>query len=47
MRDDRGWTPLHIAASLGDAEMVAILLKYNAVPNLVDKNNKTPRDIAM
>ena len=47
MRDDRGWTPLHIASANGDAEMVAILLKYNAVPNQVDKNNKTPKDIAL
>ena len=41
------WTPLHKAVTNGDAEVVRILLQYDADPSLKDKYGKTPRDYAV
>jgi arylsulfatase A-like enzyme/ankyrin repeat protein len=38
----RGWTPLHIAASLGKAQAVSLLLAYGADPNAADAAGLTP-----
>lgn len=37
-----GFTPLHLAASLGNEEIVKMLLKYFANPNATANNNSTP-----
>lgn len=46
-KDRNGQTPLHIAALKGNSELVALLLKYNAHPNIRDIAGKTPKDIAL
>jgi ankyrin repeat protein len=37
-----GWTALHVAAYLGDPEMVKLLVKYHANVNARDKRGLTP-----
>jgi len=37
-----GSTPLHLAVARGHAEVVALLLKYNARLDIRDKNGMTP-----
>lgn len=49
LKDDQGWTPLHLAADLGLANCAIPLLQKNSVHILAftDKNNHTPLDIAV
>jgi hypothetical protein len=44
--DTRGFRPLHVAAALGRADMVVLLLKNGADPRLGNRSNKTPRTLA-
>jgi len=44
--DNRGRTALMIAAALGDASTVGILLQHGAYPTLRDKDGKTAADLA-
>jgi hypothetical protein len=37
-----GWTPLHLAAYVGDAEMIKQLAHYHANVNVKDKSGLTP-----
>jgi len=48
-QDEKGWTPLHLAADLGYANCAIALLQKNTVHILsaVDKSNRTPLDIAI
>ena len=46
-KNTEGRTPLHLAAYLGNAELVAILLKYNCEKGILDNLGKTPRDLAI
>jgi ankyrin repeat protein len=39
---EKGWTPLHVAAYTGDAEMVRVLLKHHAKVDARDKRDLTP-----
>ena len=39
-KDKRGWTPLHIATSKNDVNIVAILMKYNSNPTIKDTEGK-------
>jgi hypothetical protein len=41
------WTPLHIAADQGKAEIVKILLAAGANHRVLDRKGDTPADIAM
>lgn len=41
-RDNRGWTPLHIAASMGRTEATQVLLSSGAEPNARDCDGFTP-----
>jgi ankyrin repeat protein len=36
------WTPLHVAAYLGDADLIRLLMKYHADPNATDQRGLTP-----
>ena len=45
--DDYGETPLHFAAALGTSEIVSLLLKYGANPNLINTGGETPLDLAL
>ena len=40
-----GYTPLHLAASLGCEESIKTLLKYNANARALDEQQKTPSDL--
>jgi hypothetical protein len=44
--DTRGFRPLHVAAILGRADMVVLLLKNGADPKLGNRSDKTPRMVA-
>ncbi len=37
-----GWTPTHLAAYVGDAEMIRLLARYHANMNVKDKRGLTP-----
>ena len=43
---ESGWTPLHVAASEGNAKCVAALLDLRADPNLQDVKGNTPLHLA-
>ena len=45
-RDHRKRTPLHVAAEVGDEELIAFLLDKNADSNVADLDGNTPLDIA-
>jgi len=42
-----GWSPLHSAASIGNAKMIELLLKNRANANIKDFDGNTPTDIAI
>lgn len=42
-----GQTALHLSAESGNAELVAILLKYNSNKDLLDNSGKSARDLAL
>ena len=46
MQDQRGFGPLHLAALHGMGQVVRVLLRHGADPNLRDRLNRTPREIA-
>jgi len=39
-------TPLHVAASSGHKDCVQVLMKHNADVTIVDKYDRTPKDLA-
>lgn len=43
-RDHRGKTALHLAAEACNAELVALLLKYNCQPDIKDNQGLTPKE---
>lgn len=45
--DSFNMTALHWAASLNLVDIVEILFKYDANPNILDLKNKTPTEIAI
>lgn len=45
--DNYGWTPLHIAAGMGNVKVAGQLLTKGANINLRDKHGATPFDMAM
>ncbi|XP_025072509.1 ankyrin repeat domain-containing protein 27 isoform X2 [Alligator sinensis] len=45
-RDDRGYTPLHIAAIYGQASLVDVLVSKGAVVNAMDYHGSTPLHLA-
>jgi len=44
--DDKGATPLHVAAEYGYSEIVEVLLEHGADPNIRDKYGETPLHVA-
>ena len=46
-RNAAGRTALHLAVLSGNAEMTALLMKYNCDPQVRDKNGLTARDLAV
>ena len=44
--DEEGRTALHLAVVIGNADLVALLIKYNATRNICDKLEKTPYQLA-
>ena len=46
-KNTSGQTPLHIAASQGNAEIVAMLLKYNANKEICDGQGNTAKELAL
>jgi len=46
-QDEDGWSALHAAASIGDAELVKDLLRRGALWNSVDNAGNTAGDIAL
>ncbi len=45
-RDENGQTPLHVAASIGEAAIGAYLVELGADPNVKDPNGDTPLHLA-
>ena len=45
-KDNNGFTPLHSAAGLGQAELIPVLVKAGAYINATDNSGRTPLDIA-
>jgi ankyrin repeat protein len=46
--NDTGYTPLHVASELGCEMIVRMLLGHKTInPHIQNKNNKTPRDLAL
>lgn len=43
--DDRGWTPLHWAAKIGDKQLFRLMVESEADPGALDNDGKTPLDI--
>ena len=43
-KDDRGWTPLHLAVSGGHKEITELLVANAADVNAKDDDNDTPLD---
>ncbi len=43
---DFGYTPLHLAAVYGHFELVKWLCDHKAKTSILDKNSKTPADLA-
>jgi ankyrin repeat protein len=41
-QDDNGWTALHFAAQSSNIEIINLLLKNNANPNLIDIHGNSP-----
>jgi ankyrin repeat protein len=41
-KKDIGWTPLHVAANLGDPDLVKLLVRYGAKVEARDKRGLTP-----
>ncbi|CAB0030145.1 unnamed protein product [Trichogramma brassicae] len=41
-QDNRGWTPLHSAATMGHAHLIKLLLERGANPNSTNKDGETP-----
>jgi hypothetical protein len=46
LADQEGWTPLHLAAQMGDLELLALLEKNGASRTVRTKDGKTPLDLA-
>ncbi len=46
VQDQRGFGPLHLAALHGLGQVVRVLLRHGADPQLRDRLNRTPREIA-
>ena len=46
VQQNGGWTPLHQAAAQGLNNLVTLLLSYNADPDAVSDDGKTPTDMA-
>ena len=46
LRDDTHSTPLHLAASIPDLEIVRVLIKHGADVNARNRNNLTPLHLA-
>ncbi len=44
-RDERGWTPLHVAMDWGKNDTANLLLSRGADPNAKNKDGKTPADV--
>ncbi len=45
--DNYGWTPLHIAAGMGNLKVAGLLLTKGANVNIRDKHGATPLDMAV
>ena len=46
-KDQRGWTPLHRAASLGHRTAVEVLLQHGANPSAITMREQTPLDVVL
>jgi 26S proteasome non-ATPase regulatory subunit 10 len=46
VRDERGWTPLHSAASAGQAQLVKLLADARADVNAFDNEGRSPLVLA-
>jgi uncharacterized protein len=45
--DDKGWTPLHWAAKLGDAELIMTMIDSDGDIVAIDKNGSTAFDVLL
>ena len=45
-QDDKGRTPLHVAAARGFGDMIELLLRYGADPNVQDCRGNIPLHLA-
>nr|BAG55512.1 protein tyrosine kinase HTK16 [Hartaetosiga gracilis] len=45
-RDKLGWTPLHLLAERGTAEIVLLLISYGADVTVINNDGETPRQVA-
>jgi ankyrin repeat protein len=47
MKNCKGWTPLHLSVILNNLNLVKLLIEKGAKHNILDKNSKTPLELAV
>jgi len=47
VQDYEGWTPLHVAAHIGNSKYIKVLLRNGALTDVQDYQGRIPLDVAI